>query len=81
MFWGILLPTGMLFVKKVSGRVNSMEYQSILGEFAVPAIRDIMENDYVLQQDNCRVHIAQSTMDFSKIVELMSSIDPVEALI
>ena len=64
MFWGILLPTGMLFVKKVSGRVNSMEYQSILCGFAVPAMRDIMDNDYILEQDNCSVHNAQSTMEF-----------------
>ena len=64
MFWGMLLPNGILFVKKVSSRVNSMEYQSILSGFAVPAIRDIMDNDYILQQDNCSIHIAQSTMDF-----------------
>ena len=64
MFWGMLLPNGMLFANKVSGRVNSMEYQSILCGFAVPAIRDIMDNDYILQQDNCSVHIAQSTFDF-----------------
>ena len=28
------------------------------------AIRGIMDNDYILQRDNCSVHIAQSTMDF-----------------
>ena len=64
MFWGMLLPNGMLFVKKVSSRVNSKDYQSILSGFAVPAIRDIMDNDYILQQDNCSIHIAHSTMDF-----------------
>ena len=63
MFWDMLLPNGIVFVKKVSSRVNSMEYQSILSGFAVPAIRDIMDNDYILQQDNCSFHIAQSTVE------------------
>ena len=40
-----------------------MEYQSILSGFAVPAIRDIMDNDYFLQQDNYRIHVSQSTID------------------
>ena len=41
-----------------------MEYQSILSEFAVPAIRDIMDNDNILRHDNCSIHNAQSTMEF-----------------
>ena len=42
MFWDMLLANGTIFVKKVSSRVNSMEYQSILSGFAVPLIRDIV---------------------------------------
>ena len=34
---------------------------------AVAAFNDIMDNDNILQQANCSIHIAQSTKDFSEI--------------
>ena len=40
-----------------------------------------MGNDFILQQDHFSIHIAQSTLEFLEIVELMSSIGTVEDLI
>ena len=31
-------------------------------------------HDCIFQQDNCSIHIAQSTMEFSKFLEVMSSV-------
>ena len=42
MVWGMLLPTGQIFVKKMTGRVNSDAYIKMLKEYAIPIIRDIL---------------------------------------
>ena len=62
MFWGLLPSNAMLLKNKVSSSVNSMEYQSVLFVFAIPAVKEIMDNDYIFKQDTCSVHIAQSTL-------------------
>ena len=61
--------------------MKTMDFQSIVTEFGLLAIKDIINNDFILQQHNCSHHIAQSTVEFFKIVDFMSSIGPVETLI
>ena len=61
--------------------MKTMDFQSIVTEFGLLANNDIMDNDFILQQDNCSLHIAQSTVEFFKFVDFMSSIGPQETLI
>ena len=63
-FEGMLLPTGGIFVKKVTAKITSDEYIKTLREHAIPIIRDIMEDDFVIQQDNCSVHVSSKTLEF-----------------
>ena len=41
-----------------------MKYQSIVSGSALPVIRDIMGNGYILQQDKFSIHIVPSTIEF-----------------
>lgn len=38
---------------------NSESYKQLLDEKALPRIRREMENDFVLQQDNCSIHVSK----------------------
>ena len=60
----ILLPTGEISVKKVTGKIKSDEYIETLREEAIPIIRDLIGDDFVLQQDNCSVHVLSKTLEF-----------------
>ena len=43
----------------VKGRQNSESYKQLLDEKALPRIRRKMGNDFVLQQDNCSIHVSK----------------------
>ena len=64
--WGMLLPTGEIFVKKVTGKIKSDEYIKTLRESAIRTIRDLYRDDFVLQRDNCslHVHVWSKTLEF-----------------
>ena len=64
MVWGMIFPTGQIFVKKMTGRVNSEAYIKMLKEYPIPIIRDILGEDFILLQDNCSVHVSKKTSDF-----------------
>ena len=65
MVWGMLFPAGQIFVKKMTGRVNSEAYIKMLKEYAIPVIRDILGEDFIVQQDNCSVHVSKRHLIFS----------------
>ena len=64
MFWGMLFSSGIVFVKKIDGRVTSTVYQQFLQKCALPVINDIMGDDFIFQQDNCSVHVSESSQNF-----------------
>ncbi len=64
MVWGMIFPSGILFIKRVQGNINSQGYIELLSGYAVPLIRDLMDDDFIFQQDNCSIHISKSVLDF-----------------
>ncbi len=64
MVLGKLAPSRIALVKKIHGRVSSTLYQQFLQNYTLPVINDIMEDDFIFQQDNCSVHVSESFQKF-----------------
>ena len=64
MVWGIILPCGKLFVKRLVGNQKSSDYKNLMSSYAVPLIRESMGNNFILQQDNCTIHVSKEMKDF-----------------
>ena len=56
--------TGHIFVKTVSGRINSDTYNNLMKDTAIPLKRDILPDGFVLQQDNCSIRVLKKSLDF-----------------
>ena len=70
MVWEMLFPSGIIFVKKVDGSLTSIVYQQFLQNCALPVIYDMMGDDFVIQQDNCSVHVSGSSQSFTQGISL-----------
>ena len=64
MVWGMIFSTGHIFVKTASGRINSDTYIKLMKDTAIPIMRDILPNGFVLQQDNGSIHVSKKSLDF-----------------
>ena len=52
MVWDMILSTGHVFVKTVSGRINSDTYIKLMKDTVIPLMRNILPQSFVLQRDN-----------------------------
>ena len=59
MVWGMIFANGNIWLEWLKGRQNSESYKQLLDEKALPRIRREMGNDFVLQQDNCSIHMSK----------------------
>ena len=57
--WGIIFTNGNIWLEWLKGRQNSESYKQLQDEKALPRIRREIENDFVLQQDNCSIHVSK----------------------
>ena len=65
--WGMLLPMGEIFVKKLKCTIKSDQYFQTFREYAITTIRNLIGDNFVLQQDNCSsVHVWSKTQEFLK---------------
>ena len=64
MIWGALFYNGTLSFRIVSGTINSEKYIEILKTSLIPMTKLNASHDFVLQQDNCRVHTSHKTKNF-----------------
>ena len=48
-----------IWLEWLKGRQNSESYKHLLYEKALPRIRRDMGNDFVIQQDNCSIHVSK----------------------
>ena len=60
MVWGMIFANGNIWLEWLKGRQNSESYKQLLDEKALPKIRRDMGNYFVLQQDNCSIHVSNS---------------------
>ena len=56
--------TGHNFVKTVSGRIKSGTYSNLMKDTAILLMRDIFPDGFVLQQDNCSIHVSKKNWTF-----------------
>lgn len=61
MIWGMVLPSGTAFVRRVFGRQTSADYKQLLSSYAVPIIKFAMDDQFIFQQDNCSIHVSRMT--------------------
>lgn len=64
MIWGMLHPDGMVYLKEMIGKQNSIKYEEVLRGFAVPIIEGKYNKDYLLQQDNCSIHVSSHMKEY-----------------
>lgn len=64
MYWGMILSSGVIFLKKLEGKQNSEKYQDLIVNFAVPIIKLNLGSNFLLQQDNCSIHVSKNTKEF-----------------
>ena len=70
MVWGMIFSTGHIFVKTVSGRINSDTYINLMKDTAITLMRDILPDGFVLQQDNCSTHVSKKVWTILRRREL-----------
>ena len=59
MVWGMIFANGHIWLEWLKARQNSESYKQLLDEKALPRIRREMGNDFVLQQNNCSIHVSK----------------------
>ena len=62
MMWGMIFSSGTVYIKKMIGRQNSDSYKEIKLSYAVPHILNDLGSDFILQQDNCSIHVSQQML-------------------
>ena len=55
----MIFANGNIWLEWQKGRQNSESYKQLLDEKALPRVRREMGNDFVLQQDNCSIHMSK----------------------
>jgi len=64
MYWGMLMPNGLISLKKVIGNLNSEKYIHLLDSYAVPLMKMNATPNCHFIQDNCSSHKSKKTMKF-----------------
>ena len=61
MLWGCISFQGVGSLHRIRDRLNSEDYQQILGDFMLPDARLLVGEDFILQQDDATIHTSPST--------------------
>ena len=61
MLWGCISFQGVGSLHRIRGRLNSEDYQAILGDVMLPDARRLVGEDFIFQQDNATIHTSRST--------------------
>jgi len=69
MVWGMVMPTGLIAVKIIEGRLNADAYIKMINEYALNLMRLNCE-EILMVQDNARPHIAKKTLEYFKEVNI-----------
>ena len=61
MLWSCISFQGEGSLHCIRGRLNSEDYQQILGDVMLPDARCLVGEDFIFQQDNATIHTLRST--------------------
>ena len=59
MVWVMIFTNGNIWLEWLKGQQNSESHKQLLNEKALPRIRRELGNYFVLQQDNCSIHVSK----------------------
>lgn len=66
MYWGTVMPNGLVWLKEVGHRFNSQNYVQLLQEYAVLIWNLNLSPGYQIVQDNAPIHISKLVKEFMK---------------
>jgi len=64
MIWAMIMPNGLLSYQVMKGRQKSEDYIKILETKAIPIIKLNCKGKFILQHDNCPIHVSKMSTDF-----------------
>lgn len=64
MMWGVLMPNGLIALKQLEGKQDSVKYINLLQTFAVPLLNLNMDINYNFVQDNCPIHVSRKSKQY-----------------
>ena len=65
MVWGMVLPDGMIWLKKLEGKQKSENYIDLIDQYVKPILDNYFKSDnYYFQQDNCSIHVSAKSRTF-----------------
>lgn len=66
MVWAAFSMRGTTNLCKISTRMNSRAYLDLLEDSLIPFVEDVMEDDFVFQQDNAAIHVSRESKEWFK---------------
>ena len=67
---GMIFANGNIWLEWLKGRQNSESYKQLLDEKSLSRIRREMGNDFILQQDNCSIHVSKHMKEWMAKVNM-----------
>ena len=64
MYWGTVVPNGLIWLKEVGRKFKSQDYIGLLKTFAVPLWNLNMTSSYGVVQDNAPIHKSNLVNEF-----------------
>jgi len=64
MYWGILMPNGLISLREIIGNLNSEKYIELLQIYGVPIMRLNLKSGFNFVQDNCASHTSKKTKEY-----------------
>ena len=64
MLWGMLPPGGVQNAKRIIGTQTSKEYRYMFSTFAVHCMRNVLNHNFIFQQNNCSTHVSKHITNY-----------------
>lgn len=72
MYWGMVMPNGLIWLKLLNGKQNAQKYVHLMENYAVPIMKLNYINNFYFVQDNAAIHTAKIVKDYFEKIELSS---------
>lgn len=64
MVWGMVLPNGLFSYRIMRGKQNSEKFITMFHDYALPIIKLNLKDHFILQQDNCPIHVSKQSRNY-----------------